>query len=411
MIDGAHGCESGCEGGRKLEGPRRRRSDMMKHWEDDALEPVGTRDHLRGPKDAPVTLVKYGDYECPYCGEAHPLLKELQERVGERVRFVFRHFPLDSAHPRARRAAQAAEAAASQGRFWEMHDLLYERQDELSEEDLTRYAAELGLDLQRFEEDLANDDHAWRIEEDRLGGDRAGVRGTPALFVNGVRYTGSMDLDGLLAAVEEATSSPGASLGEGGVAERIGPLAHLLDEVCSERRGVNNRMLRRVVNLAVEIAREGREGRKIGTLFVVGDSEAVLKHSRPMILDPLYGHPHESKRIEDPNLHEVLKELAQLDGAFVVSDEGVVLSAARYIDATSNHLELPLGLGSRHVAAASVSSRTEAVSVAVSESSTVRMFDDGELVSEIVPELWLLGGHGSYLDGYSMPRETRRSTP
>jgi DNA integrity scanning protein DisA with diadenylate cyclase activity len=173
---------------------------------------------------------------------------------------------------------------------------------------------------------------------------------------------------------------------------------------------VNNRTLRRVVNLAVEIAREGREGRKIGTLFVVGDSEAVLEHSRPMILDPLYGHPHESKRIEDPNLRETLKELAQLDGAFVVSDEGVVLSAARYIDAVSNDLEVPLGLGSRHVAAASVSSRTDAVSVAVSESSTVRMFDDGELVAEIVPELWILGGYGSYLDSSSISRETGRTT-
>jgi DNA integrity scanning protein DisA with diadenylate cyclase activity len=173
---------------------------------------------------------------------------------------------------------------------------------------------------------------------------------------------------------------------------------------------VNNRTLRRVVNLAVEIAREGREGRKIGTLFVVGDSEAVLKHSRPMILDPLYGHSHESKRIDDPNLRETLKELAQLDGAFVVSNEGVVLSAARYIDAVSNHLEVPLGLGSRHVAAASVSSRTDAVAVAVSESSTVRMFDDGEVVSEIVPELWLLSRYGSYLDGLSMGRETRRTT-
>src|SRR5215207_11263775 len=358
---------AGCEGDLRLERARRRRprrSNMMRRWEGGGLDPVGTRDHARGPMDAPVTLVKYGDYECPYCREAHPMLKELQERVGEQVRFVFRHFPLDSVHRRARRAAQAAEAAASKGRFWEMHDLLYERQEELGEDALMRYAAELGLDLERFEEDLANDNHAWRIEEDRLGGDHAGVRGTPAFFVNGVRYTGPIDLDGLLAAVEDAASSSGVSLGEGGVAERTGPLAHLLDEVCSERRGVNNRTLRRVVNLAVEIAREGREGRKIGTLFVVGDSEAVLTHSRPMILDPLYGHPHESKRIDDPDMRETLKELAQLDGAFVVSGEGVVLSAARYIDATSNHLELPLGLGSRHVAAASVSSRTDAVAVA-----------------------------------------------
>jgi diadenylate cyclase len=285
-----------------------------------------------------------------------------------------------------------------------MHDLLYENQSKLSEEDLMRYAAELGLNLRRFEEDLANDHHAWRIEEDRLGGNRAGVEGTPGFFVNGVRYTGPIDVDGLLAAVEEATSSSSVSLGEDSAVKRTGPLGDVLDEVCSERRGVNNKTLRRVVNLAVEVAREGREGRKIGTLFVVGDSEAVLKHSRPMILDPLYGHPHESKRIEDSNLHEVLKELAQLDGAFVVSDDGVVLSAARYIDAVSNHLELPLGLGSRHVAAASVSSRTDAVAVAVSESSTVRMFDDGELVAEIVPELWLLGGYGSYLDRSSMGR-------
>jgi diadenylate cyclase len=380
---------------------------MTRRWQSDGLEPVGARDHVRGPEGASVTLVKYGDYECPYCGDLHPVLKELQEMSGERVRFVFRHFPLDSAHPRARLAALAAEAAASQGRFWEMHDLLYANQDELGEEELIRYAAELGLDLRRFEEDLANDDHAWRIEEDRLGGERAGVGGTPALFVNGVRYAGTMDLDGLLAAVEDAADGTGASLGGRGAPERTGPLAELLDEVCSERRGVNNRTLRRVVNLAVEIAREGREGHKIGTLFVVGDSEAVLGRSRPMILDPLYGHPHGSKRIEDPDVRETLKELAQLDGAFVVSDEGVVLSAARYIDAASNHLELPLGLGSRHVAAASVSSRTGAVAVAVSESSTVRMFDDGELVAVIVPELWLLGGFGSYVDGSSTGRESR----
>ena len=184
----------------------------------------------------------------------------------------------------------------------------------------------------------------------------------------------------------------------------------LFEEICSERREVSTRVLEQTVALGVEIAREGREGRKIGTLFVVGDSAEVLSRSRPMILDPLYGHPEESKRIDNPDVRETLKELAQLDGAFVVSDEGVVLSAARYLDAVSNHLELPLGLGSRHVAAASVSSRTDAVAVAVSESSTVRMFDDGELVAEIVPELWLLGGYGSYLDDSSIGWETRRTT-
>src|SRR5918999_4929824 len=184
----------------------------------------------------------------------------------------------------------------------------------------------------------------------------------------------------------------------------------VFEQICTERRQVDTGVLEQTVALAVEIAREGREGRKIGTLFVVGDSDEVLRRSRPMILDPLHGHSHESKRIDDPDVRETLKELAQLDGAFVVSDEGVVISAARYIDAVSNHLEVPLGLGSRHVAAASVSSRTDAVAVAVSESSTVRMFDDGELVAEIVPELWLLGRYGLYLDGSSMGWETRRST-
>ena len=175
----------------------------------------------------------------------------------------------------------------------------------------------------------------------------------------------------------------------------------LFKEICSERRGINTRVLKQTVTLAVEIAREGREGRKIGTLFVVGDSEAVLEASRPLILDPLLGHPDEAKYINDPNVRETLKELAQLDGAFVVSDVGVVLSAARYIDAVSNSLDLPLGLGSRHMAGASVSHRTNAVSVVVSESSMVRVFDDGELVSEITPELWMIGRYSSYLEGRS----------
>ena len=180
----------------------------------------------------------------------------------------------------------------------------------------------------------------------------------------------------------------------------------LFKEICTERRGVDTRVLKQTVTLAVEIAREGREGRKIGTLFVVGDSEAVLENSRPLILDPLQGHPEEAKHIADPNVRETLKELAQLDGAFVVSDAGVVLSAARYIDAISDSLNLPLGLGSRHMAGASVSHRTDAVSVVVSESSMVRVFDDGQLVSEITPELWMLGRYSSYLEG--LPSTTRR---
>jgi diadenylate cyclase len=175
--------------------------------------------------------------------------------------------------------------------------------------------------------------------------------------------------------------------------------SQLFGEICSEKREVNPEVLEQTVSLAVEIAREGREGRKIGTLFVVGDSGAVIKRSKPLILDPLQGHPDESKQIENPDMRESIKELAQLDGAFLVSNAGVVLSAARYIDAASDSLNLPLGLGSRHMAGASISHQTNAVAVVVSESSMVRMFDDGELVSEIVPELWMIDGYTSRMEG------------
>jgi diadenylate cyclase len=363
--------------------------------------PVGDRDHARGPATAPVTLVEYGDFECPYCGRTYPVVKELRERLGDRLRFVFRHFPLDSVHLHARRAAEAAEAAAAQGRFWEMHDLLFANQEDLDDESLRRYATGLGLDLARFESDLAERRHAPRVREDRLDGERSGVEGTPTFFVNGARYEGSLDLEGLQAAVEEAARGAGSAQDETRTTTR---LPDPLDEVCSERRGVNTRTLKKVVQLAVEIAREGREGRKIGTLFVVGDSEEVISHSRPLILDPLAGHPDEKKRLDDPDVRETLKELAQLDGAFVVSDKGVVISAARYLDAVSDDLDIPLGLGSRHVAAASISKQTEAVAVAVSESSVVRMFDDGELVSEIIPEIWMLGGYGPNGSGWNSAR-------
>ena len=131
--------------------------------------------------------------------------------------------------------------------------------------------------------------------------------------------------------------------------------SQVYEEICTEKREVDRRVLEETVSLAVEIAREGREGRKIGTLFVVGDSGEVVKRSKPLILDPLHGHPDESKQIENPDMRETIKELAQLDGAFLVSNAGVVLSAARYIDAASEDLDLPLGLGSRHVAGASIS--------------------------------------------------------
>jgi diadenylate cyclase len=131
----------------------------------------------------------------------------------------------------------------------------------------------------------------------------------------------------------------------------------LFCEICSEKRGINPETLRETIILAVEIAREGREGRRIGTMFVVADSQEVLKHSRNLILDPLYGHPDELKKITDPDMRETVKELAQLDGAFVVSDEGIVISACRYLDAFSEGIVLPLGLGSRHMAAASITKK------------------------------------------------------
>jgi diadenylate cyclase len=178
----------------------------------------------------------------------------------------------------------------------------------------------------------------------------------------------------------------------------------VFEEICSEKRQVNAEVLQHTISLAVEIAREGREGRKIGTLFVVGDAGEVIKRSRPLILDPLRGHPDEDKRIESPDMRETIKELAQLDGAFLVSNSGVVLSATRYIDAASDSLDLPLGLGSRHIAGASISQQTSAVAVVVSESSMVRMFDDGELVSEIVPELWMIDGYSSRMEGRTFTR-------
>ncbi len=164
----------------------------------------------------------------------------------------------------------------------------------------------------------------------------------------------------------------------------------LLQDLGIDEEVISQATLETVIFLAVEIAREGREGRKIGTMFVVSDAEATLSQSRPLILDPLWHHPDEAKNVNDPNLRETVKELAQLDGAFIVSDGGVVLSACRYINASSKGIDLPLGLGSRHMAGASISRATAAVAVVVSESALVRVFVDAELVAEILPELWLL---------------------
>jgi DNA integrity scanning protein DisA with diadenylate cyclase activity len=170
--------------------------------------------------------------------------------------------------------------------------------------------------------------------------------------------------------------------------------------VCESTRCTpeRRRTLEEVVNLAVELAREGREGRKIGTLFVIGDVESVVDQSRPLILDPLYGHADELLRVERPEFRETVKELAQLDGAFVLRDDGTFVAAGRFIDVDVSAPEnfLP-GLGTRHAAAASVSRTTNAVAVVVSQSSVVRVFSRGEVRAEIIPELFLMSRESLFL--------------
>jgi protein-disulfide isomerase len=168
--------------------------------------PVGERDHVQGPADAPVTLVEYGDFECPYCGEAYPIVKALQQRLGERLRFVFRNFPLTNAHPHAARAAEAAEAAAAQGRYWEMHDRLYEHQRALDDAHLERYASDVGLDVARFDREMTEGRYRGRVREDFLSGVRSGVNGTPTFFINGLRHDDSYAPEVLFAAIERAAA-------------------------------------------------------------------------------------------------------------------------------------------------------------------------------------------------------------
>jgi protein-disulfide isomerase len=166
--------------------------------------PVGERDHVQGPAAATVTLVEYGDYECPYCGAAYPTVKEVQRRLGDRLRFVFRNFPLAEMHPHAQHAAEAAEAAGAQEQFWPMHDTLYEHQRALDDAHLRRHAAELELDEERFDRELTHHAYAGRVREDLLSGARSGVNGTPTFFINGRRHDASYDLETLLAALEGA---------------------------------------------------------------------------------------------------------------------------------------------------------------------------------------------------------------
>ena len=168
--------------------------------------PVGERDHIAGPAEAAVTLVEYGDYECPDCGRAYPIVQRVQQRMGRALRFVFRNFPLRESHPHAQHAAEAAEAAAAQGKFWEMHDRLFERQFALDDENLIEYAGDLALDVARFRRELAGRVYEPRVREDFRSGVARGVNGTPTFFINGSRYDELWDAASLLAALRRAAS-------------------------------------------------------------------------------------------------------------------------------------------------------------------------------------------------------------
>jgi protein-disulfide isomerase len=188
--------------------PAPMRARQISRTADDLLdlsdEPDPERDHVRGSNDAPVTLVEYGDYECPYCGQAEVVIRDLLASFGDDLRYVWRHLPLNDVHGYAQMAAEAAEAAAAQRAFWPMHDMLIGHQDELTPEDLDRYAAELGLDLERFRDDLRHRRHSDRVAEDVGSADASGVAGTPSFFINGLRHHGAYDAATLASAVRSA---------------------------------------------------------------------------------------------------------------------------------------------------------------------------------------------------------------
>jgi len=165
--------------------------------------PVTSRDHLRGPVSAGVTLLEYGDYACPRCNQARLAVKQLQAALGDRVRYIFRNFPISNMH--AIHAAEAAEAAGAQNRFWEMHEVLYDHQSALSDKHLKVYATWVGLDMERFNEDMAYHTHAQRVRQEALAAGRSGVSDTPAFFINDRRHLGSSDFEALLSSIEEAS--------------------------------------------------------------------------------------------------------------------------------------------------------------------------------------------------------------
>jgi protein-disulfide isomerase len=159
-------------------------------------------DHVLGPVNAPVTLVEYGDFECPFCGRSYPAVRRIRDELGDRLRFVFRHFPRPE-HPHARHAAEAAEAASAQGRFWEMHDQLFEHQDALTDGDLAHYASDVGLDIARFQDDLSSHVFVGRVQRDIQSGAHSDVHGTPTFFINGVKHEGPDTFDDLMTALQQ----------------------------------------------------------------------------------------------------------------------------------------------------------------------------------------------------------------
>lgn len=170
--------------------------------------PVTEHDHIQGPFDAPLTLVEYGDFECPYCGSAYETVKAVQQSLGNRLRFVFRHFPLTQMHPHAEQAAEASEAAGEQGHFWEMHDMLFENQDAMELENIAEYGMELNLDVNRMLAELENGDVHFHVMHDVRSGMQSQVNGTPTFFVNGLMYDGPDDAESLVAALTETAAVP-----------------------------------------------------------------------------------------------------------------------------------------------------------------------------------------------------------
>ncbi len=167
-------------------------------------KPIDNSDHISGPIDAPVQLVEYGDFQCPYCGAAYPILQKVIRQMGDRLCFAFRNFPLTEVHEYAMAAAEAAEAAGAQGKFWQMHDTIYTHQDELDVDHLYQFAQSIDLDMDEFDRDMIDHTFEDRIHADFQSGVRSGVNGTPTLFINGTRYDGPVEYGSLIQAVEEA---------------------------------------------------------------------------------------------------------------------------------------------------------------------------------------------------------------